>query len=372
MSKNVAGFLYPEINASLCVDCGLCVKSCAFQNIQETNSPIEVYAAVRKDREKLKKSVSGGLFAVFAEKIISEGGVVAGCSMNQVDGKLYPMHIIVEDTEELLKLQGSKYVQSDMADVFSHIKKRLLTGRMVLFSGTPCQAAGLKGYLKKEYDNLIIVDLICHGVPSISMFQDYIALLEENRNIKINQFRFRVKTGQSGLSGEILYTTKNGKIQAECITPKVSSYYSYFLNASMYRESCYVCPYTCEHRPGDITIGDFWGFTKLYNDFDTNNFKINDGISAVIVNTSKGKKFFESVKDTLSLYESCYQDAALKNSQLVQPSERGTDYKKVMDAYYTVGYKGVEKLFAPVLRKYKIRQIIKKCIPQALLKRLRS
>ena len=210
MKNDENGFRYPVIDPEKCVDCGICLRSCAFQNIKETNIPLAVDAAVRKDREKLKKSASGGMFAVIAEKIISQGGAVYGCSMERVGGKLYPMHRKAENLRELSSLLGSKYVQSDLGNVFGDIKKELLTERKVLFCGTPCQVAGLKGFLKKDYENLLTLDLICHGVPSAKMFQDYIAHTEQKRKIKIENFRFRAKTGRTGLSGEIIYTDGKG------------------------------------------------------------------------------------------------------------------------------------------------------------------
>ena len=368
MTADSDGFLYPQINSEKCVDCGICLKSCAFQNIKETNAPLAVSAAVRRDRQKLKKSASGGMFAVIAEKIICGGGIVFGCSMERVNGKLYPMHIKAETVRELVPLLGSKYVQSDLGTVFRDIKKELVSGRKVLFCGTPCQAAGLKGFLKKDYDNLLILDLICHGIPSAKMFQDYIAHTEKKRKIKIESFRFRAKTGKIGLSGEMIYTDRNGRRKREFLTPNTSSYYSYFLDAQIYRESCYVCPYTCENRAGDLTIGDFWGFGKKYDDYDKEKFIAEDGISCVSVNTEKGMKFWESIQNDIFIYSSDYASAAERNPQLVRPSTKGNKYDLVKETYRKQGYAGVEKLFAPTLVKYKTKQFVKKLVPKPLIK----
>ena len=372
MIRDEDGFLYPDIDNEKCVDCGICVKSCAFQHIKETNTPITVDAAVRLDKERLKKSASGGMFAVIAEKIIAENGVVYGCSMERVDGKLYPMHIKAENLNELAPILGSKYVQSDPGNVFKDIKKQLSAGRKVLFCGTPCQAAGLKGFLKKDWDNLLILDLVCHGVPSIGMFQDYISYTEKKKGITIENFRFRAKTGKIGHTGEMVYKDKNGISKKQLLTPKISSYYSFFLSAQMDRQSCYVCPYSCENRPGDLTIGDFWGFGKKYSDYDKEQFVIADGISVVSVNTEKGSAFWQEIKDQVAVYHSDYSSAADRNPQLVTPSKKGDKYDLLRETYRTQGYAGVEKLFAPALRKYKIKQFIKKLLPESLIKKIRG
>lgn len=372
MVRDAEGFLYPEIDSGKCVDCGLCIKSCAFQNIKEPNKSLSVYAAVRKDREKLKQSASGGMFAVIAEKVIDEGGIVFGCSMEKKDGKLYPMHIKAENRDELASVLGSKYVQSDTGSIFKSIKKELASGRKVLFCGTPCQVAGLKGFLKKDRDNLILLDLICHGVPSSKMFQDYIECIEKKKNIKVENFRFRAKTGKTGLAGEMIYTDKNGNRKSTLMFPAISSYYSNFLKSHIYRASCYKCPYACENRPGDLTIGDFWGFAKHYNDFDKTQFIAADGISCVSVNTEKGNEIWESLKADIAVHNSDYVKAADRNPQLVRPSSKGEKYELIMKTYREKGYAGVEKLFAPALRKYKIKSSIKKLIPRFLINFLKK
>lgn len=372
MTENDCGFLYPKINKNLCVDCNMCVKSCAFQNIQEKNTPLSVFATVRKDTKKLKASASGGMFAVIAEKFIMDGGVVFGCAMENDNDIFRPVHIKAETMHDLLRLQGSKYVQSNTGKTFREAKKCLTDGKKVLFCGTPCQVAGLKGYLKKDYENLFIIDLICHGVPSAKMFQDYITYTEKKRNIKITKFRFRAKTGKTGLLGEIKYTDKKGNQKKEIITPKVSSYYSYFLDADIYRKSCYSCPYACKNRAGDITAGDFWGFAKKYSDYDKEKFVPEHGISALIVNTQKGMDFLKVIEPEIYTYKSDYESVAERNPQLVRPSYKGKNYDKIMNAYRLSGYKGVEKLFAPRLLKYKAKQSIKKIIPESLIKKLKK
>lgn len=361
MKPDDMGFLYPNIDQSLCVDCGLCVKSCAFQNIREKNSPIEVYASVRKDKEKLKKSASGGIFAVVAEHILSENGAVFGCSMETEDGKFYPRHIKAENKKDLLKIQRSKYVQSDTGKIFREVKKELLTGKKILFSGTPCQVAGLKAFLKKDYENLYTLDLICHGVPSIKLFQDYISYMEQKRKIRIKDFIFRDKSSQGGLIGRITYT-KNGKTFKKPVDTKLSSYYSYFLSGSIYRKSCYNCKYTNSHRTGDITIGDYWGFRKIYPDIYEKMFSIKDGISAMIINTEKGRQLFETIKDDIVFFQSDYESVSKFNPQLLQPCKKTQLYDRISEKYRKYGYSGIENLYRPTMVKNKLKKTIKKII----------
>lgn len=358
MARDQEGFLYPEIDSEKCVDCGLCLKSCAFQHMKETNHSLAVYAAVRKDREKLKQSASGGMFAAIAERIIDEGGIAFGCSMEKIDGKLYPMHVKAESYDELLPILGSKYVQSDVGSIFQSIKKELSSGRKVLFCGTPCQVAGLKGFLKKDWDNLFLLDLVCHGVSSPKMFQDYIDFKEQHDKIKIESFHFRAKTDKPGKWAKIDYTDKKGQKHSKYILPAESSFYYYFLKAQIGRRSCFHCPYTCENRPGDLSIGDFWGFEKKHTDYDKNQFHAADGISFVSANTPKGTELLNSMQDDFSVYPSDFDTAAENNPHLRTPSTKGEHYDLIMETYKAKGYAGVEKIFANTTMKYRIKKLI--------------
>ena len=173
MKPDKLGFCYPAIEAALCVECGICKKTCDFQRERDIHTPQTVYAVTRKDAQALLKSASGGAFAVFAEAVLQKGGAVFGAVLKKEASGLVPRHCTAESLAELSAMLGSKYVQSDLRDTFAQAKKQLENGRTVLFSGTPCQIGGLKSFLKKDYPNLLTIDLVCHGVPSASMFQDY-------------------------------------------------------------------------------------------------------------------------------------------------------------------------------------------------------
>lgn len=344
------GFTFPRINENLCVKCGACKKVCAFQNIEEQNEPIVTYVAVSHNTD-IKKSASGGIFASFGKSIIENGGVVYGVSLECIDEMMTPIHIGIDNLDELVKLQGSKYVQSFIGCTYSEIKNQLNTGRLVLFSGTPCQVGGLKGYLgNKCYENLLLIDIICHGVPSSNLFQSYINTLEKKIKGKIADFIFRDKTNGWGLNGKFTYIKRNKKYSK--ILPSVeSSYYQAFLKSQIYRESCYSCKYACKNRPGDITIGDFWGVQKEHSELlITNGGAINEvnGVSCVIINTENGKKYFDKFKKGLCYFQSDFEKVARGNAQLNHPSLMNSERNSILDLFKNSGYGAVENRFRKI------------------------
>nr|MCR4903058.1 Coenzyme F420 hydrogenase/dehydrogenase, beta subunit C-terminal domain [Butyrivibrio sp.] len=170
MHEDEYGFIYPVVDEKLCIGCGACKKDCSYQNKDETNVPLECYAAVSKNKDQAKRSASAGIFSALATKTLLNGGVVYGAAF---DKAWNVNHISIGSADELYKLQGSKYTQSNTGKTFSEVKKALIEGKNVLYSGTPCQIAGLKGFLGKDYNNLLTVDIVCHGVPNNKMFKEY-------------------------------------------------------------------------------------------------------------------------------------------------------------------------------------------------------
>lgn len=352
MKEDEYGFIYPSINTDLCIKCGKCRTVCAFQNIEEKNTAKAVYAASRKDSEKILKSTSGGVFAVLAEKVIENQGIVFGASMEYIDNQLVPMHISVDNKEDLKKLQGSKYVQSFMGHAYKEAEKYLQEGKRVLFSGTPCQIAGLKAFLKKEYNNLITVDIVCHGVPSVKMFHDYIKLCEKRIKGKIKSIKFRDKEQGWDHVGKLKYTNKFGQDKEEKLECIRSSYYMMFLDGHINRENCRKCKYTSKHRPGDITIGDYWGIEEEHSQFLKKNggdMDTEKGISCVIINTDKGEKFFNDTKNYFYIHESEFEKAAKRNVQLRQPCI-SRKRNRILNNYRKFGYEFLEIKFQIRLR----------------------
>lgn len=355
MKEDEFGFLYPSLDQEKCVKCGLCKKACSYHNNENMNLPKETYAAASNNDETLKKVASGGIFSILAEMVIEEDGVVFGATLEHKNEELVPMHIAIESKDELYKLQGSKYVQSAIGTTYQEAKNYLNANRKVLFSGTPCQIAGLKSYLGKQYDNLITLDIICHGVPNTKWFHDYIKVLEKQLNGKVYDFAFRDKSRGQGMNARInYYDSKNNK-KVVYKDGHLISFFHYFLQMETYRENCYSCPYAGPKRVSDITIGDYWGVYNVHaNEMKNSNMSNSKGVSCVLINTGKGKEVFNHVQDRLNMFESTFENVAKYNMQLKKPSEYTGQRQKLFDSYRQAGYEEIEMQFQKsiVFKKY--------------------
>lgn len=374
MQEDEYGFLYPQIDEALCVKCGLCQQVCAYQHAPKTASDKETYAAAAGDAD-LKQSASGGMFASLAQAVMDEGGVVYGCAMEYRNGKLSARHIRVETPEGLIRLKGSKYVQSDAGRIYGDVQAQLRAGRQVLFSGTPCQVAGLRGYLKREYENLFAVDIICHGVPSLRFFHDYLAHEENRLNAAIVDFRFRDKQQGWKLHGSMTIENKDGSRKAVYFEPEESSYYQMFLNSYTYRENCYSCPYAGDNRPGDVTIGDFWNIDLVHPQMLKENGGCLDekqGVSCLIVNRAHGREMLERYGKGIVKLPSGYEQAARYNAQLVRPSALKEERAVVMNMYRESGYAPVEKWYRKRLRKIRFVRSIRAAVPRPVKNLLKT
>lgn len=357
--ENNVGFLFPHIDDKKCTGCGLCKTVCAFQNIEEENRPLSTYVASNQNREVSKFSASGGVFAAIASAVLKEKGMVFGAVL---DEKINPVHVCIDNINDLKPMQGSKYVQSYIGWSYSEVKKLLNEGKQVLFSGTPCQVAGLKGYLKKDYDNLLTVDIVCHGVPNSKFFKEYIASLENKLDGKVVEFKFRDKSIGWGKNGRAFFE-KNGRIYSKKIYASESPYYACFLGDISFRESCYICKYASNKRPADISLGDFWGIEKEHPELLKNRtFSEHNGISVVIANTEKGKMFLKKCKE-LKLVETEFSKASNGNPQLREATIMPKKYKELMKLYSEKGYSGIELYISkrPFYKKYESR--IKSLVP---------
>lgn len=370
MRPDEDGFLYPQADEDKCVHCDLCEKVCAYRSQTPPTSLKEVYAAVSGDTD-VRESASGGLFASFAQTVLAEGGAVYGCAMDYENGTLWPRHICVTEQQDLIRLKGSKYVQSDPGNSYRDIQRRLAAGQTVLFSGTPCQVAGLKGYLRKEYETLFTLELICHGVPSAKLFQDYISFEEKKRGAKITAFRFRDKSQGWKLYGSMMLD--NGQtVQFE---PEESSYYQMFLNAYTYRENCYTCPYASDHRAGDITIGDFWCIELVHPELLAENGGPLDhekGASCLIVNNETGRTLLQRYGNGIRRWASSYESASQYNRQLTNPSAMKPERAEAL-SLSRAGYEKVENWYQHRLRSIKTRRAVRGAVPRpvkTVIKRL--
>lgn len=287
------GFDRPQIDENLCVDCGLCQKTCPINNHPIANDPQKIYSGWSSDETVRISSSSGGAFTEIARPILKEGGVVFGCAL---DDKLEAYHTYVETLEDLAtKLRGSKYVQSRIGNSYAQAKDFLKQGRKVLFSGTPCQIAGLKNYLRRDYENLTTVDLICHGVPSPMLFEDYKNFMQKHENMKLTKVSFRCKK-TSWIFFNMTLTGHVEKNSAE--KTYIGNYYEDpyirgFLRDYFLRPSCHQCHFTSTERCSDFTIADWWGYRKE-NPKDKD-FALK-GVSLVFVNTDKASILLPSIK----------------------------------------------------------------------------
>lgn len=367
MQPDPNGFLYPVIDETLCIKCEKCKRVCAFQKKIYSSSLKETYVAVTQSANVLE-SASGGVFASFAKAVLDVGGVVYGCSMSYEGGKLFPKHICVSKAEDLILLKGSKYVQSDIGYIYKDVQDKLKKGNIVLFSGTPCQVAGLNGFLQRKYENLYTLDIICHGVPSIQFFQDYIDYTEKKIAKKIVGFQFRDKSKGWKLFGKILCENEDGILETRYFEPEESSYYQMFLNSFTYRENCYSCPYACDNRQGDITIGDYWCVELVHPELISENggpLEHENGTSCMIINNIHGQEMLRRFGDGIEKWSSAYENAAKYNGQLKVPSMMKPEREEVF-TLYKEGYEKIEKWYQRRLLPIKIRRMIVRMIPKPI------
>ena len=310
MVEDAKGFLYPKVDHSACVECGVCEKVCPFDSSNlALRHPLKAYAAWNKNRKEHLVSSSGGVAYVLSSHILACGGVVYGC----VADSLNIRHVRIDEVSELHRLQGSKYVQSDVRGMFKQVKEDLKAGHPVLFIGTPCQVAGLKNYIGHIPEHLYLVDLICHGVPSQKMLRDHVSYVA--KGIEIRQIFFRK-------GNDIVFSLAGNNFRYEVSVwkePYKDLYIKGFIDGMLYRPSCYKCRFACPTRVSDMTIGDFWGLKNS----EALPKESKDGISVMLPITEKGIGLADSVKDRLAIYERSVEEAVKGNTQLRRPSMQG-------------------------------------------------
>lgn len=307
MQTQDIGHIFPVIDPGKCVDCGLCQAVCPAGHKAVFRAPKTAYAAWAKDAGEHKSSTSGGAAAVFTNYVLLRGGVVYGCVFDGEFG-----HCRIDNLSDAKKLKGSKYVHSHINETYQSVKRDLLSGVLTLFIGTPCQVAGLRAFLRgKEYENLICVDLVCHGVPSQKLFFDY--LKEQGIDQKdVEYVSFRESKGTY-----LNVRLKNNKVYRKSSFDDL--YYMGFYDHILFRESCYNCEYATDTRVGDLTIGDFWGLGKEIP-FEE---KTTDGVSLILVCSEAGEHFLQNVGSELSLFERPVSEAIKGNANLNHPSGKG-------------------------------------------------
>jgi ferredoxin len=349
MNEDEVGFLYPVVDASLCINCGLCEKVCPVINQDSTRTPIKVYAAKHPNEKVRLKSSSGGIFSLIAEKILDERGVVFGARFNQ---KWEVEHDYTTTKDGLSCFMSSKYVQSRMNDNFKKAEQFLKEGRKVLFTGTACQIAGLRKFLRKDYDNLLLVDVVCHGVPSPKVWRDYIReyiirpAAEQGRRGQlsiedIDAISFRDKSTGWGNYSFVATANQNGgentvlplnNDESKLLNEEHGDnlFMCGFLSNIYLRPSCFQCPAKAGKSGSDITLGDFWGVSETIPHMDDDK-----GTSAVLINSRKGEKFYESL--TAVNAESEYQEILNHNPSIEASSKKSEFSEQFWNVYNSSG-----------------------------------
>ena len=363
MHEDSEGFLYPVVTIEDCINCGICERVCPVINQGTERIPVRCYAAKGKDEIIVNKSSSAGVFSLLADIIIKRGGVVFGAKFNQYWDVV---HSHTETLDGIDPFRGSKYVQSRIGSSFQEVEAYLKQGRYVLFTGTPCQIAGLKKFLGKAYDNLIAVDVVCHGIPSPIVLRSYlrnvlglrpsIEVLSEKEAARITSFSFRDKHlswEQYCISIFGLSNTGN-RTTLVCEKYTENPYMRAFLYNYMLRPSCYNCPARKGKSGGDLLIGDFWGISSLYPSFYST-----EGVSLVLAYTERGRALFDGL--CLDKLEVSYEDTKGNRNiefDVSRPKERDSffmDFSK-----YGIGtLKKYNRLFVPSFIKRVYKRIIR-------------
>lgn len=308
MQADDEGFVYPLVKKSQCIDCGICNKVCPTINSRNSQKPISVYASKHRNEEIRLRSSSGGIFTAIAEDILNKGGVVFGAKF---DDEWNVIHSHTETLDGLAAFRGSKYIQSLLGNSFQHVKSFLQQGRQVLFSGTPCQIAGLKKYLKKEYVNLFTIEILCHGVPSPKVWREY---LNEKKNIfkcnNITNIEFRnKKTGWSKFKFIIQFENNT---EYEVLATE-DLFFKGFLHNLYLRPSCYCCRSKNGRAGSDITIADYWNINEALPAFNDEK-----GVSLILVNSERAQKLLQSLSSEIEAIETSYEVCTGKNGGFVE------------------------------------------------------
>lgn len=364
MEKNEEGFIYPKIDQAKCTECGMCEKVCPTQDINKNKilnvTPKKCLAAWNQNIEERLQSTSGGIFYLLARRFIEQGGIVYGSAMNS---ELIAQHVRVTSIIELQHLRGSKYMQSNTLNTFLEVKTDLKRGLLVLYSGTPCQIAGLRSFLMKNYDNLYTVDLVCHGTPSPQIFKEHLNFLARKYGSKVTSFHFRAKM-KDEWSPCIICHFENGLVLKE--KPGEDFYAQCFYSSTLNRKSCYLCEYSQCKRVGDVTLSDFWG-SEMYNKRLKKIRK--HGYNLVMCNTEKGNSLIHQIAHQLESVEMETTIAINGDIRLRIATEEPSLRQKIYSDYSKYGYEHILVVYSKKI------SLFKRCCPAFvinIIKEIRS
>ena len=309
MDSDEKGFKTYSIDKDKCIKCGKCKRVCPVLNNKEITNEIKAYACINNNEDERIKSSSGGVFSLLAKNILNKEGVVFGA---QYDNEWNVIHNYIENYGDIDKLRGSKYVQSTIGSSYKKAREFLEEGRFVLFTGTPCQIEGLKGYLEKDYDNLITQDVICHGVPSPKVWKKYREYRRKKDREEPQNILFRNKdNGWNTFNVKFDYGKNSYKKNQQN-----DLFMQSFLRNTILRDSCYKCHFKKKNRLSDITLADFWGINRILPDFNDNK-----GTSLVIVNSKKGEKIFKEIESDMMYKEVDLLQAIKYNLAMIESAK---------------------------------------------------
>lgn len=353
MKEDDEGFITPKVDEERCIKCGLCKKTCGqidrFYN--KNNLEERKFLGVRpKEKEIAKNSTSGGIAYLISKMVIEENGIVFGSAY---DENLMPYQKYVKDKKELQQLRGSKYVTSDTKKTFSQVKEFLEEGKKILYIGVPCQIGGLK----KDYENLYTIDIICHGVPSQKIFKKYLENEEKKLREKIISYTARSKSKVAWGMGYCAEIKTKNKIKYK--KADFDPYYTAFLKGKVNRECCYECKYANLDRIGDITLGDLWGIEQFDYDFYDKN-----GVSLAIVNTIKGEKIFNKVKNLVEYRQYNEQQVTKFNGNLKHPTTRPQNREIIYKQLDEMSFEEYSKKY--LANKNKLKYVLKDIMPKQI------
>lgn len=342
MKPDVMGFLYPKVDIDKCVECGLCEKVCSFNENYDCSENLAIplaYGARHKNMKEVETSRSGAAFIAFSDVILRTGGVIYGVGYTDHFRVVHKRAVTKEERDEF---KGSKYVQSDLTGIFRQIKNDLKNGLVVMFSGTPCQTAGLAAYIgnTKLKNNLFLVDIVCHGVPSPYVWKDFLSYIEKKYDDTLYwvNFRDKINYGWNSHHETFEFLNKKGKV----------SFPFLFYKRIIFRQSCGQCHYANTQRPSDITLADFWGWEKIRPDFN----KDDKGVSLILVNTAKGRQLLDQAQNDLILFPAKLEDCLQPNMQY--PTHIHPARMKFEQLYARKGFLAAMKRYGDIGWRYKI------------------
>lgn len=332
MQPDALGFKYPVVDYNKCIECKACERVCAFNDRYDTSdnfSTPKAYGVRLKNMDEVMKSRSGGAFVAFSDWILNQGGVVYGAGY---EGHFVVTHKRAITSEQRDEFRGSKYVQSNLDGIFRSVRDDLKAGRWVLFSGTPCQTAGLRSFIpKKLQEKLLVVDIVCHGVPAPNIWKDYLVHVEKKENGEVVAVNFRDKKDFGWKAHKELLTIKKNRSGEVVQLPKTGFTYLFHQHI-IQRESCGICHYTNLRRPSDLTLADFWGWERTGNRINSDD----KGLSLVLVNSELGQKVFDEVKYNFNSFESSLENC-MQNC-LLAPRAHRNDSEEVKQKYASRGF----------------------------------